>query len=269
MNIQRTPAPSRRVNGRDYRFPKAPTVVRLHRRLRARLHRARDRGGPRAELRAADAQTAPTCSAQSRRSRASPTRTTCRSSPAAPPAVHGIAGNYFYDRATRRGSDDERRELPARADHPEGLPRRRRQGRGGHRQGQAARAARPRARHGERPRHRFSSEKADKATLEENGIDDVLELVGMPLPEVYSAELSEFVFAAGVKLLKRERPDVMYLSTTDYVQHKAAPGIRVANAFYAMMDRYVGAARRAGLRARAHRRPRHERQASARTASPT
>jgi phosphonoacetate hydrolase len=31
----------------------------------------------------------------------------------------------------------------------------------------------------------------------------------------------------------------MYLSTTDYVQHKAAPGTPAANAFYAMMDRYL------------------------------
>jgi phosphonoacetate hydrolase len=31
----------------------------------------------------------------------------------------------------------------------------------------------------------------------------------------------------------------MYLSTTDYVQHKAAPGSDFANAFYAMMDRYL------------------------------
>ncbi len=46
----------------------------------------------------------------------------------------------------------------------------------------------------------------------------------MPVPSVYSAALSEFVFAAGVKLMARERPDLMYLSTTDYVQHKAAPG---------------------------------------------
>ncbi len=61
----------------------------------------------------------------------------------------------------------------------------------------------------------------------------------MPVPSVYSAELSEFVFAAGVRLLERERPDVMYLSTTDYVQHKAAPGVRAANDFYAMMDRYL------------------------------
>jgi phosphonoacetate hydrolase len=76
----------------------------------------------------------------------------------------------------------------------------------------------------------FSSEKADAATVE---------LVGMPVPSVYSAELSEFVFAAGVKLMERDRPDLMYLSTTDYVQHKAAPGTPAANAFYAMMDRYL------------------------------
>jgi phosphonoacetate hydrolase len=56
---------------------------------------------------------------------------------------------------------------------------------------------------------------------------------------VYSAELSEFVFAAGVKLLASERPDIMYLSTTDYIQHKYAPGTPGANAFYAMMDHYL------------------------------
>jgi phosphonoacetate hydrolase len=56
---------------------------------------------------------------------------------------------------------------------------------------------------------------------------------------VYSAELSEFVFAAGVKLMQTRRPDVMYLSTTDYIQHKHAPGDATANAFYAMMDKYL------------------------------
>lgn len=85
----------------------------------------------------------------------------------------------------------------------------------------------------------FSAEKADQATLGENGISDVLALVGKPLPSVYSADLSEFVFAAGVKLMEKVRPDVMYLSTTDYVQHKYAPGTTGANDFYAMMDGYL------------------------------
>jgi phosphonoacetate hydrolase len=86
----------------------------------------------------------------------------------------------------------------------------------------------------------FSSEKADGVTVEVNGIADALSLTGMPVPSVYSAGLSEFVFAAGVALMKRERPDVMYLSTTDYVQHKAAPGTQAANDFTSMLDRYLG-----------------------------
>ncbi len=85
----------------------------------------------------------------------------------------------------------------------------------------------------------FSSEKADQTTKAEHGIDDALGFVGLPLPDVYSAALSEFVFAAGVKLMERARPDVMYLSTTDYVQHKHAPGTPEANAFYRMMDGYL------------------------------
>jgi phosphonoacetate hydrolase len=86
----------------------------------------------------------------------------------------------------------------------------------------------------------FSSEKADKATKKDNGIDNVCQFVGMGVPDVYSAGLSEFVFAAGVKLVETFRPDLMYLSTTDYIQHKCAPGSAIANDFYAMIDRYIG-----------------------------
>jgi phosphonoacetate hydrolase len=85
----------------------------------------------------------------------------------------------------------------------------------------------------------FSSEKSDKANISENGIDHVNDFVGMGVPDVYSAGLSEFVFAAGVKLMETMRPDVTYLSTTDYIQHKHAPGTPVADDFYAMMDSYL------------------------------
>jgi len=85
----------------------------------------------------------------------------------------------------------------------------------------------------------FSSEKANETTEAEHGIADALGFVGRPLPSVYSAELSEFVFAAGVRLMQTRRPDVMYLSTTDYVQHKHAPGTPAADAFYRMMDGYL------------------------------
>ncbi|MQW13088.1 phosphonoacetate hydrolase [Sinorhizobium meliloti] len=157
-----------------------------------------------------------------------------------PPAVHGIAGNYFYDRD--KGEEvmmNDARFLRA----PTILAEFQRAG---------LKVAMVTAKDKLRTllgkgldfttgtAIAFSSEKADKANVTENGIADVLDFVGLPLPEVYSAELSEFVFAAGVKLLKTFKPDLMYLSTTDYVQHKAAPDSTVANDFYEMFDHYVG-----------------------------
>ena len=86
----------------------------------------------------------------------------------------------------------------------------------------------------------FSSEKSDQANLNENGIEEVNKWLDMEVPNVYSQGLSEFVMAAGVKILNEFNPDIMYLSTTDFIQHKYAPGDKVANAFYAMFDRYIG-----------------------------
>ena len=86
----------------------------------------------------------------------------------------------------------------------------------------------------------FSAEKSDQATKNLNGIDNASDWLGIPVPEVYSEGLSEFVMAAGVKLLEEFKPDIMYLSTTDYIQHKYAPGNETANKFYAMFDKYIG-----------------------------
>lgn len=152
----------------------------------------------------------------------------------APPSVHGICGNYLYDTAT--GTEVMMND-PKWLRAPTLLARLADAGKS-----VAVVTAKDKLRkllgHGMRGIC-FSSEKADQATVAENGIDGVLPLVGMPVPSVYSAELSEFVFAAGVKLLETRRPDVLYLSTTDYVQHKHAPGDPDANRFYAMMDRYL------------------------------
>lgn len=86
----------------------------------------------------------------------------------------------------------------------------------------------------------FSSERSGETTKADHGIDNASEWLGMAVPEVYSAELSEFVFAAGVKLLREWKPDIMYLSTTDYIQHKFAPDEKGAKDFYEMFDRYLG-----------------------------
>jgi phosphonoacetate hydrolase len=152
----------------------------------------------------------------------------------APPAVHGICGNYFYDRdAGVEVMMNDPKYL--RADTI--LAAFSRAG-----ASVAVVTAKDKLRrllgHGMRGVC-FSSEQADRTTLAEHGVDDALGLVGMPLPSVYSAALSEFVFAAGVRLMESARPDVMYLSTTDYVQHKHAPGTPEANAFYRMIDGYL------------------------------
>ena len=86
----------------------------------------------------------------------------------------------------------------------------------------------------------FSSEFAGRCTLAENGIDNVLELVGMPQPDMYSMELSLFVLEAGIRLLERDRPDLLYLSLTDWVQHKYAPEEAEALRFYRELDRRFG-----------------------------
>lgn len=86
----------------------------------------------------------------------------------------------------------------------------------------------------------FSSEMADQCSMSENGIDNVLELVGMPLPDIYSMELSLFVLKAGIRLLERRCPALIFLSLTDYIQHKHAPGEPMANEFYRRIDEAFG-----------------------------
>ncbi|HEY3597748.1 MAG TPA: phosphonoacetate hydrolase [Paraburkholderia sp.] len=155
-----------------------------------------------------------------------------------PPSVHGICGNYFWDPDANAGKGGE-----VMMNDPAYL-------RAGTLLAAAADAGMAVAVVTAKDKLRrllgwqmkgicFSAEKADTVTLAENGIDEVLDLVGLPAPDVYSAGLSEFVFAAGVRLAQTRKLDLMYLSTTDYIQHKWAPGTEGANAFYAMMDRYL------------------------------
>ena len=152
-----------------------------------------------------------------------------------PPSVHGICGNYLYDTAT--GTEVMMNDpkwlraptlLAALTDAGKSV---------------AVITAKDKLRallgHNMKGIC-FSAEKADQVSLAKNGIEGVLALTGLPLPSVYSADLSEFVFAAGVKIMQITRPDVMYLSTTDYIQHKHAPGTDGANEFYRMMDGYLG-----------------------------
>ena len=85
----------------------------------------------------------------------------------------------------------------------------------------------------------FSSEKASLARMDTHGIDDVESLVG-PAPPIYSADASLYVLRAGVRLIETQRADFLYVSTTDFMQHKFAPEAPEALQFYEAIDVELG-----------------------------
>ena len=152
-----------------------------------------------------------------------------------PPAVHGISGNYYLDRATgeeRMITDAALMRcgtiLAAMADA--GVKT-------------AAVTAKDKLRlmlsRGLKGIN-FSSEKADLATMAANGIGDVEAMVGRGKPDQYSADLSLFVLDAGVRLLERGAATLLYLSLSDFVQHAHAPATPEADAFNRAVDDRVG-----------------------------
>ncbi|MEE3259007.1 MAG: phosphonoacetate hydrolase [Candidatus Latescibacterota bacterium] len=86
----------------------------------------------------------------------------------------------------------------------------------------------------------FSVEKAHEVEESAHHIADVIGLVGRPNPDIYDPEASVYCIEAGARLLARHNLNLLYLSTTDFVQHKWAPGAPEANAFYARLDRFIG-----------------------------
>jgi phosphonoacetate hydrolase len=153
----------------------------------------------------------------------------------APPSVHGISGNFFLDPTT--GEEvmmNSARYLRA----PTILAAASKAGR---------RVAMVTAKEKLRDMLShdldgiaFSSEKANQAQQKTHGISEVEQLVGQPTPPIYSAEASLFALRAGVALLEAQRADFLYLSLTDYIQHKFAPEAAAALDFLAAIDRKLG-----------------------------
>lgn len=158
-----------------------------------------------------------------------------------PPAVHGISGNYYLDRATgeeRMITDGALMRcgtiLAAMASA--GVKT-------------AAVTAKDKLRlmlsRGLEGIN-FSSEHADRATEAGNGIGNVEALIGRPKPDQYSGDLSLYVLDAGLKLLERQAATLLYLSLSDFIQHAHAPGTPEANIFNRAVDDRVAALVRAG-----------------------
>ncbi|MCE9546049.1 MAG: phosphonoacetate hydrolase [Planctomycetia bacterium] len=86
----------------------------------------------------------------------------------------------------------------------------------------------------------FSAEKANQAVVETHGITDVETIVDRPTPPIYSADASLFVLHAGVRLIEQGLADFLYLSLTDYMQHKYPPEAAESLDFYRAMDTEIG-----------------------------
>jgi phosphonoacetate hydrolase len=153
----------------------------------------------------------------------------------APPAVHGVSGNYYLDRATGKEVMVTDAHL-LRSETVLALFSR---------QGVKTAAVTAKDKLRKMLSHNlrgisFSSQYADSCTLEEHGITQAEELVGRAKPEMYDPDLSLFVLDAGLRLLERGLAELFYLSLSDVVQHSFAPGAPEANAFYRQIDRRVG-----------------------------
>ncbi|MGX7744548.1 phosphonoacetate hydrolase [Rhodopseudomonas parapalustris] len=85
----------------------------------------------------------------------------------------------------------------------------------------------------------FSSEHPNVADLTALGFKSGEEMVGRGKPDQYSTDLSLFALDAGIRLMETAKPELMYLSTSDYVQHKYQPGDAESNAFHAAVDQRI------------------------------
>lgn len=227
------PKPALEVNGRLYRWPSQPTVVVCFdgcdpayldaasaAGVSPTLDRIRNEGFATTALAAMPTFTNP-----------NNVSIVC----GAPPAVHGVSGNFYIDRASGRevmmvDAAPMRAPTILAAFSQAGAD-------------VVAITAKDKLRKAlgrDLDGIAFSAEKADACTRAENGIADVTELVARAAPDQYSADLSLFVLDAGIRLLEARRPDLMYLSLSDYVQHKHAPDQAEALAFMGEVDARLG-----------------------------
>ncbi|GAA5494392.1 phosphonoacetate hydrolase [Rubritalea halochordaticola] len=86
----------------------------------------------------------------------------------------------------------------------------------------------------------FSSEKVNEAKKETHGVDNAEDIIGKPRPEIYSGDASIYVLEAGAALVEQGRADFLYLSLTDFMQHKYAPSDSESLEFYGQMDEQIG-----------------------------
>jgi phosphonoacetate hydrolase len=66
-------------------------------------------------------------------------------------------------------------------------------------------------------------------------------IVGRESPSIYDWDISHYAMEMGLALHARAGASLLYVSLTDYVQHKEAPGGPMADRFYTRFDELLGA----------------------------
>lgn len=147
----------------------------------------------------------------------------------APPAVTGVAGNYYLDRATGREVmvlDGHQMRVDTIFAHF------------------AAAGADVAVVTAKDKLLRALARNMDGIALSAESPQAAVALLGDRAPQAvadkYSAALSLYVLDAGISLLEAGRGEILYLSLSDYVQHRFAPGAPEALEFMQAVDQRLG-----------------------------
>lgn len=93
----------------------------------------------------------------------------------------------------------------------------------------------------------ISAELAHQLSLPAFDVAHVPELVGRANPGIYEWDLSHYAMEIGLAVHRREPLDLLYVSLTDYVQHKQPPGGDLADRFFRRFDELLGEYLREGF----------------------
>lgn len=221
------------INAREYRAPSRPTMVitidgcdprylndALARRLMPRLAAMLDGGG---------------AYALGRSQMPSFTNTNNISIvTGATPAVHGLPGNHYLDPSGEEVQLSDPKFLRAPSIHKVLMDNGSRV---------LCVTAKDKLRrmlaHGDVPA--TSAEKAHECPIPGYGIDDVVTLVGRRNPGPYEWDMSHYAMEIGLAVSRAVGPlDLLYISTTDFVQHAEGPGGAMADQYFRRFDELLG-----------------------------
>jgi phosphonoacetate hydrolase len=152
----------------------------------------------------------------------------------ATPAVHGLPGNHYLDPSGEEIQLSDPRFLRAPSIHKVFMD---------HGARVLCVTAKDKLRrllaHGGVPA--TSAEKAHECPLPDYGIDDVIALVGRKNPGPYEWDMSHYALEIGLAVSHTVGPlDLLYISTTDFVQHAEGPGGAMSDRFLRRFDELLG-----------------------------